>query len=85
MATARKTPTTKNAKPPAAATAPQSSQTQAAQSSASESSHHLAERDYIVQDSLHLDGKAYQAGDPITLTDDQVTGLPVGIVLVIEE
>lgn len=40
---------------------------------------------YIVQDSLHLDGQAYQAGDPITLTDDQAAGLPAGIVLATEE
>ncbi|MEG0936568.1 MAG: hypothetical protein RSE32_08100 [Comamonas sp.] len=44
-----------------------------------------AKRGYIVQDSLHLDGKAYQAGDPITLTADQVEGLPAGIVLAAEE
>ena len=44
-----------------------------------------ASRDYIVQDSLRLDGKAYQAGDPITLTADQVEGLPAGIVLAAEE
>ena len=44
-----------------------------------------AKRDYIVQDSLHLDGKAYQVGDPIGLTDDQVKDLPAGIVLAAEE
>lgn len=42
-------------------------------------------RGYIVQDSLHLDGKAFQMGDPIALTDDQVKDLPAGIVLAAEE
>ena len=74
MATVRKTTVPKNAKQPTAAAA-----------IALESSAHLVERDYIVQDSLHLDGKAYQVGDPITLTDDQAESLPTGIVLAAEE
>lgn len=96
MATARKTPTNKNAMPPkaavpalsaatpAAATAPESSKASATQSPSSESSANLVERYYIVQDSLHLDGKAYQVGDPITLTEDQLEKLPAGIVLAAE-